>query len=275
MNIYLLDKVERLEIKFIKFSDGAEICEIPQLKTTNIKIVLNVENCNQDIIRLMLVKDALDNLRVKDVVLSLPYIPNARADRRFSNNQSHSLKVFCNIINSLGFKSVIVSDPHSDVSTALLDNVVVNDQANCFLILKPIIDRVATDYLICSPDLGATKKTFDLVMRLGDKELIQAIKIRDTTTGDIIKCDVQCDSLNGQDVVIVDDIADGGASFIYLSEKLRKKGAGKIILFVTHGIFSKGLAPLVGKVDYIFTYNLIEKFINSRDIELFNRKSGE
>lgn len=275
MNIYLLNGAERLEVKFIKFSDGAEICEVPKLKSKSIKIVLDIQDCNKDIIRLMLVKDALDSLRVDDVTLSLPYIPNARADRRFDNNQSYSLKVFCNIINSLNFKSVIVSDPHSDASTALLNNVVVNDQVNCFLILRPLIERVTKDYLICSPDLGATKKTFDLAMKLGNRELIQAVKIRDISTGNIIKCDVQCGPLGGQDVVIVDDIADGGASFIYLSEKLKENGAGKVILFVTHGIFSKGLSPLVGKIDYVFTYNLMEKFINRRDIELFNRKSGE
>ena len=112
------------------------------------------------------------------------------------------------------------------------------------------------------------------MMYLGKKEIIQAVKIRDVTNGNIIKCDVQCEDLKGRNVVIVDDIADGGASFLYLSEKLKAKGAGKIVLFVTHGIFSKGLSPFVGKIDYIFVHNLMEKFIKKRDIELFNRKEG-
>jgi ribose-phosphate pyrophosphokinase len=274
MSIYILSGFDRFDVDFIKFSDGAEICELKIFPNNKANIVLDVDNCNVDLVRLMLVKDALDNLGVEHITLTMSYIPNARADRRFSKNQSQSLKVFCNVINSLNFKEVHVSDPHSDVSTALLNNVKVNDQVNCFMQKKPQIDKISNDYVFCSPDLGATKKTFDLSMKTGI-DLIQAVKIRDIKTGNIIKCDAQCENLKGKDVVIVDDIADGGASFIYLAEKLKAKGAGKIILFVTHGIFSKGLAPLVGKVDYIFTYNLMEKFINNRDIELFNNKQGE
>ena len=275
MSIYLMSGVHKLEIKFIKFSDGAEICEIPKLTGAMLNVVLDVTDCNRDIIRLMLVKDALDNMGYFSCSLTLSYIPNARADRRFSNNQSHSLKVFCNIINSLKFDAVLVSDPHSDVSTALFNNVAVNDQVNCFMQLKNRIEEVTTDYILCSPDLGAAKKTFDLAMKLEGKELIQAVKIRDVLTGNIIKCDIICDELNGKDIVIVDDIADGGSSFLYLSKKLKEKGAGKVILYVTHGIFSKGLDSLVGNVDYIFVYNLMEKYINIRDIELFNNKQGD
>lgn len=275
MSIYLLSGFDRFEIKFIEFSDGAEICELPSFPKENVTIVLDVENCNQDLVRLMLVKDTLDNLLVAYVTLRMSYIPNARADRRFLSNQSHSLKVFCNVINSLNFDRVLVSDPHSDVSTALLNNVEVNDQVNCFMQLKNRIDKISSDYVLCSPDLGAAKKTFDLAMKLKDKGLIQAIKIRDVSNGNIIKCDVLCDDLSGKDIVIVDDIADGGASFLYLSKKLKEKGAGKVILYVTHGIFSKGLSSLVGNVDYIFVYNLMKKYVNIRDIELFNNKLGD
>lgn len=278
MSIYLMHGAEKLKISFIKFSDGAEICELPELPlyiVHKLIVVLDVENCSQDLIRLMLVKDALDNIDISDIELSMSYIPNARADRRFSYNQSHSLKVFCNIINSLNFSRVTVSDPHSDVSTALLNKVMVNDQVNCFRQIESRIDKISSDYILCSPDLGATKKTFDLAMHLDGKDLIQAVKIRDTSTGNIIKCDVICDDLNGKDIVIVDDIADGAASFLYLSKKLKEKGAGKIILYVTHGIFSKGLSSLVGNIDYIFVYNLMERYINIRDIELFNNKQGK
>ncbi len=268
----------KFDITFIKFSDGAEICKLPELPSWKnfpyLNLVLNVENCNQDLIRLMLVKDALDSSGIEDVELTMNYIPNARADRRFSRNQSHSLKVFCSVINSLNFNRVNVSDPHSDVSATLLDNVFVKDQVNCFMQIKNRIDKVSSDYVLCSPDLGATKKTFDLAMKLKGKGLIQAVKIRDISNGNIIKCDVLCDNLNGKDIVIVDDIADGGASFLYLSKKLKEKGAGKVILYVTHGIFSKGLHSLIGNIDYIFVYNLMQKYINIKDIELFNNKTG-
>lgn len=51
--------------------------------------------------------------------LVMPYIPNARFDRVKEPSECFTLKYFAEIINSLGFVRVIVTDPHSDVSTAL------------------------------------------------------------------------------------------------------------------------------------------------------------
>lgn len=44
--------------------------------------------------------------------------------------------------------------------------------------------------------------------------------------------------------LIVDDICDGGGTFIGLAEELKRKNAGKIYLAVSHGIFSKGIDKL-------------------------------
>lgn len=57
--------------------------------------------------------------------LVMPYIPNARFDRVKEPSECFTLKYFAEIINSLGFVRVIVTDPHSDVSTALIDHVEV------------------------------------------------------------------------------------------------------------------------------------------------------
>jgi ribose-phosphate pyrophosphokinase len=51
--------------------------------------------------------------------------------------------------------------------------------------------------------------------------------------------------------LIVDDICDGGATFVALARKLREAGAIEVSLFVTHGIFSKG-KDLEG-IDNIYT----------------------
>jgi ribose-phosphate pyrophosphokinase len=56
---------------------------------------------------------------------------------------------------------------------------------------------------------------------------------------------------NGTELLIVDDICDGGGTFVGLAKKLREAGAKKVHLFVTHGIFSKGV-PLEG-IDTIYT----------------------
>ena len=63
------------------------------------------------------------------------------------------------------------------------------------------------------------------------------------------------DDLSGQCAVITDDICDGGYTFIKIAEQLRQKNVGRIVLFVTHGIFSKGLGVFDGLIDEVITTN--------------------
>jgi phosphoribosylpyrophosphate synthetase len=62
-------------------------------------------------------------------------------------------------------------------------------------------------------------------------------------------------------VLIVDDICDGGGTFLGISDalgsRLRSLGdvGGDYILglYVTHGIFSKGFCDLIEKFDHVYT----------------------
>ena len=75
-----------------------------------------------------------------------------------------------------------------------------------------------------------------------------------TATGNITKTTVLHDDFGGKDCVIVDDICDGGRTFIELAKVLKERGAGKIGLFVTHGIFSQGVGVLFDNgIDFIYT----------------------
>ena len=75
------------------------------------------------------------------------------------------------------------------------------------------------------------------------------IRYRDTATGNIIRTDISVQDFKGANLMIVDDICDGGRTFIELAKVLRERNAGKIELFITHGIFSKGVDVFDGYVD--------------------------
>ena len=271
-NIYLIQNGDRKEIKFVSFSDGAENCVLPELFLGNVRLVVKVEDCTKDIMRMLIVKEALNAAGVSDVHLSLPYIPNARCDRRFNENESFPLKVFTKLINDCNFAKVTVCDSHSDTAIALLDRVEVITQEQGFSIMRAEIEKsIGTDYIICAPDLGATKKAEKVAFTAG-KQHIQAYKHRDLSTGQIVSTYVPIDPiLPGKDVLIVDDICDGGATFAYLAEELFNQNVNSVSLYVTHGIFAKGLEPLLN-FNKIFVLHLNERYINERGIQLFNER---
>lgn len=223
-------------------------------------------NDSDGIMKLLLTTDALRRLDPKaNISLVLPYIPYARQDRVCNPGEAHSLKVFANLINSQNFTQVIVCDPHSDVSEAVIDRIVI---FNNHCIIDALLSHAKIkDFHLVSPDAGAAKKITSLAKFLADRrfefDVVLGGKERDTKTGNITNFSVNVNDLGGKPCVIVDDICDGGGTFIGLAKVLKEANAGPLYLMVTHGIFSKGVEPLLEVFDYVFT---TDTFISKDDL---------
>ena len=88
--------------------------------------------------------------------------------------------------------------------------------------------------------------------------LIYATKQRDTRTGALSNVEIHTGGvdLGSRTILVVDDICDGGGTFLLLAEALRKAGIhNDLELYVTHGIFSKGTDALYKSYCPIYTTN--------------------
>jgi len=223
-------------------------------KDNHVLIIANLHNSN-DVITLAMAKDAIERL-INSVKVSLfmPYCPYGRQDRICDGGEAFSLKVFANFINSLNFHAVTTVDPHSLVTEAVFDRLNVFTQLDVIQADKPFRDRVLKGGYFISADAGANKKTADIAKFFNHPDFIRADKLRNLATGEIKETIVYADDLQGNDVFIVDDLADKGRTFIELAKVLKTKNAGKIVLRVTHGIFSGGFNYLFDNgIDEIYT----------------------
>lgn len=214
-------------------------------------------NTSDDVMNLLMSTDALRRLGARKIDVLIPYLPYARQDRVMVKGEPLSIKVFCDLINSQNYNKVITYDLHSEVSGALLNNL---EHIDNYGLVMQIIES-DDDFILVSPDSGAMKKIYNLAKYIGyNKEIVCAEKVRNVKTGDIIKTHVPFDNFGGKDILIVDDICDGGRTFIELGKVLKSKNCGKIYLFVTHGIFSKGLDVLLEHIDHIYTTDSIKNW---------------
>lgn len=242
------------------FKGGEEQVKIdlrhaPKGSISFVDITAKIKN-STDVMALAMLVDAvsrLENLHTNaEFVLNLPYIPYARQDRVMNPGEALSIKVFARIVNALGFDKVVVDDPHSDVSAALLDNVKIQDQASLIQMHHDVL--AGKDVTIVAPDAGARKKAQKVADRFR-MPIVEAGKIRDLKTNEITGTAVFGD-VEGRECVIVDDICDGGRTFIALAQALKENGAKRVILYVTHGIFSFGKQIILdGGVDEIYAYH--------------------
>ncbi|CAM6006568.1 unnamed protein product [Sphagnum balticum] len=182
--------------------------------------------------------------------LRCPYLPYARQDRVMNSGEALGIKVMCDLINSLNFEEVEVWDAHSDVGLALLNNV-RHYEAGKFVQTIPIW---STHPVLVAPDAGAIKKVSKIAKEFG-KQMVRADKMRSVVDGSITGTTVYSEHVGNKDFLIIDDICDGGRTFLELAKVLRPLTNGNIYLYVTHGIFSKGLEVFDGVIDHIYCAN--------------------
>lgn len=255
---------QKFEVSYFIFPGGEISIQLAQGNTYHgvphtIDIQAQIMD-SEGLIAMLMLKDALerDFPSVDDYRLDLGCIPYARQDRKCNDGEAFSLKVFASVINSMNFSFVSVVDPHSDVAPALLSNVKeIYTQADVMTNSLAIQALLSGNTILVSPDAGATKKTQAVSKRFGGLEIIQATKERDLKTGVITGFNYYGD-VDGKNLLIVDDICDGGGTFMGLANKLAEDGANQISLYVTHGIFSKGVDMLFkNNIDHIYTTNTI------------------
>jgi len=204
---------------------------------------------------------ALRNTGIQNIQLYTPYFMGARSDRRFTEGDANYLKqVICPIINSQKFESVTILDPHSDVLEACLDNFV--KVSNHDIVKKALTDidnkRDAQDRIVLvSPDAGAYKKIFDVAQKFEIRKIITATKVRDIKTGKILHTEIPVlDQHEDLKYVIVDDICDGGRTFIELAKAIHdSRPTAEVYLIVTHGIFSNSFYELSKHIKKVYSSN--------------------
>ncbi len=258
------------------FSGGEEHIRFNPLQFQNINKIEIIERLTNSskIMRLILAVDALKRLTNNKVEIELvvPYFPYARQDRVCVSGEALGAAVMANLINGMNFSKVTVWDVHSDVSSALIHNLICVEQIDLLKRCKELTQQLSTGVLtLISPDAGASKKTLKIATYFqGEPEVIQAQKVRDMKTGEIIKTEV-LGNVRGKSVLITDDICDGGRTFIELAKVLKQQGAKHVALFVTHGIFSNGLEVFNGLIDAIYTtdsFRPANEFNNKTEIKL-------
>lgn len=205
---------------------------------------------------------------VEEIHLFMPYIPNARQDRVEDEEDVFTLKYFTKMLNSLHLTSVTVLDPHSNVSIALIDNVIVQNPLGY---VDFAVEQIRTEEndeppILFYPDEGASKRYSHLIQ----SPYLFGVKIRDWKSGDIKSLQVigETSTLKDKSVLIVDDISSYGGTFLYSTKALKEFGIKNIYLYITHcensilsgKLINSGLLKRIYTTNSIFTehHELIE-----------------
>ena len=163
--------------------------------------------------------------------LYMPFLPYGRQDKEISNDTTWAMELLRVCMLSL-YDVISTFDAHSEVPGIESISAI------------PTIQRTLSEVgasAVCYPDAGAKARYDDGL----NKASICLEKHQDQSSGDITGMSVSdfSERVFPDSVLIVDDICDGGRTFIEATKLLKETyGPGiDVSLYVSHGIFSKGV----------------------------------
>lgn len=162
--------------------------------------------------------------------LNMPFLVYGRQDKLISNNTTFAKIVMERLVMESGYTRILTYDAHSDNSDFIQSREPV----------ELIGAAIAHQDVVCFPDAGAVKRYMHLI---GNHiPAIYCEKVRNQITGEIEGLQLMSDDdITGKNVLVLDDLCDGGKTFIEVAKILNAQGAGELTLAISHGIFSKGI----------------------------------
>jgi ribose-phosphate pyrophosphokinase len=257
------------EIQFMYFPGGEPHAKVPTITDVEVLIIYRGASWG-DFGSLLVLLDAL-SWQKKIVTLAIPYFPGARQDRNPGGNTPLTVDMYAKLLSPY-VDNVIVADIHSitamDIIQQELGTVEHITVGDIFAFYSHTFHDI--DYII-APDKGAVDRAIE-ISELLDVPVIYCEKKREFETGRILSYEFMGDVVPGR-YLVVDDICDGGATFVLLAESFYNKVPREITLsscaqdrdlyqidlYVTHPIFSKGFNDLFRFYRKIY-------FTDSRDI---------
>ncbi|MFS0905725.1 ribose-phosphate pyrophosphokinase [Priestia aryabhattai] len=234
-------------VDFKKFPNNETLLDIDLSEMLVANLAFKYEE-DGDLIKLMLLKDYLDQRGILALKLTIYFMPYSQMDRS-ENGSPFTLKTIAKFINSMNFDGVTIIEPHSDVTMALVDHAIPRYITIDMLgrVMKEMKFNKETDYLFF-PDAGAQKRYKDLK---GFKHLV-GYKSRNFETGKIDAFQVVgTPPENPGKILIMDDMTSKGGTFLGAGNELKKIGFQEINLLVAHcqnavydGDLLKGDSPI-------------------------------
>jgi ribose-phosphate pyrophosphokinase len=251
------------DFKQWKFPAGEVGVQVPEISSHSKVQVWVTMPTSDDIFTCLNLIDAIGKqIHWYNIDVYMPYLPYGRQDRVCSTGESFALQVFAKVLTSVMFNKLVIFDAHSKESInqfGFCDTYVENkSQAECAKYL-PRFDA------LIAPDKGAKDKVITHYQVSAFQTPVFTI-LKERKDGKVTYVDFPYDTIKG-DVCVVDDLCDGGATFIALAEMLDRTqpNIGKLNLYVTHGIFSKGVSDLYKYYDTIYVHNLMNKMVEEAE----------
>ncbi len=199
---------------------------------------------------LNLVNGTLKNSSAREIIDVLPYLKFSRQDRKDQSRVPITAKILADSIGKYG-DGVLTLDVHNPSIQGFYDACFDNLYSFPTVVeyFKQNHPKILDEFIVGATDVGAGKRARSFAKRAGIEEIVIGDKTREKA-GKVKEIRL-LGNVKGKDVLVIEDIIDSGGTLIEYSKKLKQEGAGTIVAYATHGIFSEGIDKITDNLDLI------------------------
>lgn len=251
LNLTDQDK-SNISYQVFRFPDGEIQISLGEFShKEDIKVICRITNAEE----LFLVAQVFDILDRHEVVYDvfIGYLMGMRMDRVMDFNRPFTLKVVTDILKNNKARFISVVEPHSERTNDLLET----NLEPLLLGTLPFYKELS-NYQVIFPDAGA-KDRYQSSALYGENPIFCS-KVRDVETGQILGIQVDNpEALSGKPLIIIDDLCDGGGTFLGIAQAIREiKPDADISIKVTHAVNGVGIQNLSKTFNKVYITNSYE-----------------
>jgi ribose-phosphate pyrophosphokinase len=245
------------------FSDGEIMIHINEnVRGTDAFVIQSTcPPVNDNIMKLLLIIDALKRASAGRITAVIPYYGYARQDRKVQPRVPISSKLIADLITAAGANRVLAVDLHAGQIQGFF-NIPVDHLYASPVLLEYIRSRNFKDLVIVSPDAGGVERARAFAKRL---QCSLAIIDKRRETANVSEVMNVIGEVKGRDVVILDDMIDTAGTTTQAASALKEKGADRVFVASTHAVLS---GPAIDRINK----SVIEEIIVTNTIPLDKKK---
>ena len=252
------------------FSDG-EVDVWIQDDVNNCDVFILQSNSapvNRHIIELALIADALTRSGAHRITAVVPYFGYSRKEKQSRKGEPISAKVIADLIVRSGVNKVVALDLHADAIVGFFDVPVIYLSALEVLAGRLMKEKFKSP-IVVAPDVGGVRRARNFASLL-NAPLAVIEKHRHTHLRDSLEVLSMTGEVVGDCAVIIDDIISTGGTIIESAKALKQKGAKKVIVCATHGVFASDALEKIerSEIDKVFITDSINITKKSKKVEI-------
>ncbi len=221
-----------------KFSDGEISVSINEsVRGGDIFLVQPIcaPHINDHLMELLIMADAVRRASAARINAVIPYYGYARQDRKSKAREPITAKLIADLLSRVGMNRIITMDLHASQIPGFFDIPVDHLPGVPALAEYCIQAGYGSNCTVLSPDVGSVTRARDLATRL-DAPL--AIIDKRRPKPNVMEIMNIIGNIEGERIVIVDDIIDTAGTITSAAKAMMDKGALEVILCATHAVLS-------------------------------------